>query len=153
MAEKRRLTKEGYDERKARLDLLKNVKRDEVAEKIEVARQQGDLSENADYQSAKEEQTDIENEIAKLEQLLDNVEIIGDSFLTITDKKTGETTRYQIVGDEDESDIFANKISEKCPVFIESRGKKKGDEFVVSGLDNGEEFTYEYIFDSYEVIN
>ena len=67
MAEKQFLTKKGYDERVARLEELKVVRRKEVAQKLKEAREQGDLSENAEYDAAKDEQRDIETEIAELE--------------------------------------------------------------------------------------
>ena len=66
MAEKQFLTKKGYDERVARLEELKVVRRKEVAQKLKEAREQGDLSENAEYDAAKDEQRDIETEIARM---------------------------------------------------------------------------------------
>ena len=68
MAEKQFLTKKGYDERVALLENLKVVRRKEVAQKLKEAREQGDLSENAEYDAAKDEQRDIEAQIAELEE-------------------------------------------------------------------------------------
>ena len=79
MAEKQFLTKKGYDERVARLEELKVVRRKEVAQKLKEAREQGDLSENAEYDAAKDEQRDIEAEIAELEAILANCEVIQDN--------------------------------------------------------------------------
>lgn len=79
MAEKQFLTKKGYDERVARLEELKVVRRKEVAQKLKEAREQGDLSENAEYDAAKDEQRDIETEIAELEVILANCEVIQDN--------------------------------------------------------------------------
>lgn len=79
MAEKQFLTKKGYDERVARLEELKVVRRKEVAQKLKEAREQGDLSENAEYDAAKDEQRDIETEIAELEAILANCEVIQDN--------------------------------------------------------------------------
>ena len=81
MAEKQFLTKKGYDERVARLEELKVVRRKEVAQKLKEAREQGDLSENAEYDAAKDEQRDIETEIAELEVILANCEVIQDLSL------------------------------------------------------------------------
>ena len=78
MAEKQFLTKKGYDERVALLENLKVVRRKEVAQKLKEAREQGDLSENAEYDAAKDEQRDIEAQIAELEEILKNAEIIQD---------------------------------------------------------------------------
>ena len=79
MAEKQFLTKKGYDERVARLEELKVVRRKEVAQKLKEAREQGDLSENAEYDAAKDEQRDIETQIAELEEILKNAEVVQDN--------------------------------------------------------------------------
>ena len=78
MAEKQLLTKKGYEERVALLEELKVVRRKEVAQKLKEAREQGDLSENAEYDAAKDEQRDIEAQIAELEDILSNAEVISD---------------------------------------------------------------------------
>ena len=85
MAEKQFLTKKGYDERVARLEELKVVRRKEVAQKLKEAREQGDLSENAEYDAAKDEQRDIEARIEEIEKILKNVEVVGAD--DIDDKK------------------------------------------------------------------
>ncbi len=79
MAEKQYLTKKGYEERVALLENLKIVRRKEVAQKLKEAREQGDLSENAEYDAAKDEQRDIEAQITELENILKNSEIIQDN--------------------------------------------------------------------------
>jgi transcription elongation factor GreA len=79
MAEKQFLTKKGYEERVALLENLKVVRRKEVAQKLKEAREQGDLSENAEYDAAKDEQRDIEAQIVELENILKNAEIIQDN--------------------------------------------------------------------------
>ena len=76
MAEKQFLTKKGYDERVARLEELKVVRRKEVAQKLKEAREQGDLSENAEYDAAKDEQRDIEARIEEIEKILKNAEVV-----------------------------------------------------------------------------
>ena len=109
MAEKQFLTKKGYDERVARLEELKVVRRKEVAQKLKEAREQGDLSENAEYDAAKDEQRDIETEIAELEVILANCEVIQDndknkdvvkmeSVVVLHDVEFDEDIEYTIVG-------------------------------------------------------
>ena len=79
MAEKQFLTKKGYEERVQLLEHLKVVRRKEVAQKLKEAREQGDLSENAEYDAAKDEQRDIETQITELEEILKNAEVIQDN--------------------------------------------------------------------------
>ena len=79
MAEKQLLTKKGYEERVALLEHLKVDRRKEVAQKLKEAREQGDLSENAEYDAAKDEQRDIETQITELEAIFSNAEIIQDN--------------------------------------------------------------------------
>ena len=79
MAEKQLLTKKGYEERVALLEHLKVDRRKEVAQKLKEAREQGDLSENADYKAAKEDQGFLEGRILELEQILRNVVIIDEN--------------------------------------------------------------------------
>ena len=119
MAEKQFLTKKGYDERVARLEELKVVRRKEVAQKLKEAREQGDLSENAEYDAAKDEQRDIETEIAELEAILANCEVIHDV-------EFDEDIEYTIVGSS-EADSLNNKISNESPLGAALIGKKKGD--------------------------
>ena len=134
MAEKQFLTKKGYDERVARLEELKVVRRKEVAQKLKEAREQGDLSENA---AAKDEQRDIETEIAELEAILANCEVIQDndknkdvvkmeSVVVLHDVEFDEDIEYTIVGSS-EADSLNNKISNESPLGAALIGKKKGD--------------------------
>ena len=92
MAEKQFLTKKGYEERVALLENLKVVRRKEVAQKLKEAREQGDLSENAEYDAAKDEQRDIETQITELEAILSNAEIIQDN-----DKSTDRVKMESVV--------------------------------------------------------
>ncbi|MBQ4282317.1 MAG: transcription elongation factor GreA, partial [Lachnospira sp.] len=109
MTEKHYLTKKGYEERVALLEHLKVVRRKEVAQKLKEAREQGDLSENAEYDAAKDEQRDIEAQITELEDILKNAEIIQDdnknkgkvkmeSVVTLHDVEYDEDVEYVIVG-------------------------------------------------------
>lgn len=131
------LTKEKYDELVIELDNLKKVKRKEVAESLEYAKSLGDLSENAEYQEAREWQANIEDRIAKLDSILKTAEIIssyhGDTAgigSTVTIQKQGETNNkiFKIVGSE-EADMIAGKLSNKSPVGVALMGKKKGQTF------------------------
>ena len=117
-------TKEGYDACYAEYRELVDVKRREASEKIKVAREYGDLSENAEYDAAKEEQAMIEARIKELEAKLSNYEI--GSFVKVLDKEFDEEEVYQIVGST-EADINLNRISNNSPMATALLGKKKGD--------------------------
>lgn len=130
-------TKEGYDACYAEYRELVDVKRREASEKIKVAREYGDLSENAEYDAAKEEQAMIEARIKELEAKLSNYEIIDESkirndivsigsFVKVLDKEFDEQEVYQIVGST-EADININRISNNSPMAMALLGKKKGD--------------------------
>jgi len=113
------------------------VKRKEVAGKIKEAREQGDLSENAEYDAAKDEQRDIEAQIVELENILKNAEIIQDndkskdkikmeSVVKLHDVEYDEDIEYTIVGSS-EADSLNNKISNESPLGAALIGKKVGD--------------------------
>ena len=113
------------------------MKRGEASEKIKVAREYGDLSENAEYDAAKEEQAMIEARIKVLESQLSNYEIIDNSkisndvvsigsFVKVLDMEFEEEEVYQIVGST-EADINVNRISNNSPMATALLGKKKGD--------------------------
>lgn len=131
------LTKEKYEELVKELDNLKKVKRKEVAESLEYAKSLGDLSENAEYQEAREWQANIEERISKLESILKSAEIVsnyhGENISigsTVTIQKKGETNNkvFKIVGSE-EADMTAGKLSNKSPIGAALLGKKKGETF------------------------
>lgn len=136
MAEEVILTKEGYAELEERLRVLKTEKRQENARAIAEARAQGDLSENAEYDAAKNEQAAIEGEITTIEEQLRNAKIIDKAADTSTvslgsevkifNLKTDKEMVYRIVGTT-ESDPFNNKISNESPVGRALLGKKAGD--------------------------
>ena len=130
------LTREGYEEMKKELDYLINVKRPENIEAIKEARALGDLSENADYDAARNEQAELEAKIKKLEIILDNVTIIDEIS---TDKiSVGNTVKiayaddpddqeeYKIVGSQ-EADPFESKISNESPIAQALLNHKVGD--------------------------
>ena len=137
MAEKQYLTKKGYEERVALLENLKIVRRKEVAQKLKETREQGDLSENAEYDAAKDEQRDIEAQITELENILKNSEIIQDndkskdkvkleSVVKIHDVEFDEDVEYIIVGSS-EADSLNNKISNESPLGAALIGRRVGD--------------------------
>jgi transcription elongation factor GreA len=137
MNEKEYLTKEKLKELTEELDNLKRVKRREVADSLEYAKSMGDLSENAEYQEAREMQAEVEERVSKLENILKNAVIMhahsGGAITigsTVVVKKAGdkESKTYQIVGSE-EADIAKGKISNQSPIGIAVMGKKVGDKF------------------------
>ena len=144
--EKIYLTQEGINNLKSELDNLKNVVRLEVLEELKEARSQGDLSENADYDAAREEQAKIESRIQELEYMLEHAKIIekvsGDivtvgTTVTVKYVDDDEEEEYSIVGSM-EADPFENKISNESPIGSAIIGKKVGD--VVDVSANGSSY-------------
>ncbi|MDR0948114.1 MAG: transcription elongation factor GreA [Lachnospiraceae bacterium] len=138
MQEKRNiLTYEGLRNYEDELHELKVVKRQEVAQKIKEAREQGDLSENAEYDAAKDEQRDIEARIEELEKILKNVEVVVEDEVNldrinigckvrILDMDAGDELEYKIVGST-EANSLKGKISNESPVGKALIGKSVGD--------------------------
>lgn len=137
-----KMSQEGYDALEERLEYLINVSRKEVAEKLKEARSQGDLSENAEYDAAKDEQGIIEGEIHEIEFKLANAEIVVSSDLSddevgvgskvkLKDMEFDEILDIQIVGST-ESDPDKNKISEDSPIGLAVVGAKVGDVVTVA---------------------
>jgi transcription elongation factor GreA len=132
------ITKHGAELLKKELHNLKHVERPAVINSISEARAQGDLSENAEYDAAKEKQAFIEGRIQELEGKLAAAQIIDPSTLDvegrivfgatveIEDLENGKKATYQIVGD-DEADLEANKISISSPIARALIGKEEGD--------------------------
>ena len=121
------LTQQGYEDLKNELDNLINVKRPENIKAIKDARALGDLSENADYDAARNEQAELEGRIQQLEKLLENVEIIDESKQKKDIVGVGSTVEIKYIDDEDdieeyqivgsqEADPFAFKISNESPI-------------------------------------
>ncbi len=130
------ITYDGLKKMEQELELLKTVKRKEVAEKIKEARGQGDLSENAEYDAAKEEQGEIESRIVQLENLLRNAEVIDEDVLkmdvvnlgskvTVLDVEFDEEMEYTIVGST-EADPMNGRISNESPLGVALLGQKLG---------------------------
>lgn len=131
------LTKEGKAELEAELVELKG-RRGEIAEKIADARDYGDLSENAEYDSAREEQGLVETRIAEIEDILLNADIIelgkGDGTIRVgstVDLHNGRDVSYIIVGPV-EADPLEGKISNESPIGQALLGKKKGDKVTIT---------------------
>lgn len=142
------LTQEGFDELNKELDELINVKRPANVKSIKEARSLGDLSENADYDAARNEQAEIENRIKQLEVMLENAEIIektntdtvsvGNSVCIRYIDDPDDEDEYKIVGSM-EADPFSGKISNESPIAKALLDKKVGDVVTVES-PNG---TYE----------
>lgn len=135
------MTQAGKDKLVQELEYLKSVKRKEVVERIKIARSFGDLSENSEYDSAKEEQAFVEGRITTLENMIRNAKIIeegelaGDSVtlgssVTFVELPNGEEETYTIVGSA-EADPFEGKISNDSPIAKSLLGKKVGDQVSV----------------------
>ncbi len=131
------LTPEGYEKLKQEIENLRTVKRREVAERIRVAREFGDIQENAEYDDAKNEQALLEHRIATLEERLRNARVIdaGDvttdvvsigSFVRLRDVDAKKTFEYHIVGSA-EANPAENKLSNESPVGKAILGRKKGE--------------------------
>lgn len=139
-AKKTILTQAGYDKLVAELEYLKVTARKEIAEKIKEAREQGDLSENAEYDAAKDEQRDIEARIEEIEKLVKHVEIIADdgntdavtvgSKVTLYDYEFEEEIEVTIVGST-EADSLNDKISNDSPLGKALLGQGAGVDVVV----------------------
>ncbi|MBQ3865932.1 MAG: transcription elongation factor GreA [Clostridia bacterium] len=131
------VTPEGLQKLKDELEYLKVTKRTEVAEALKQAKAFGDLSENSEYDEAKNEQAEVEHHIAELEDILENVEIIQNGgkkthvtvgcSVKVYDFEFAEEVTYTIVGST-ESDPMANKISDESPIGKALLDAKPGDE-------------------------
>ena len=136
------LTSEGYERLKKEIEELSTVKRREVAERIRVAREFGDIAENAEYDDAKNEQMLLEHRIATLEERLRDARVISKkdvakdvvsigSKVKLRDVAARETVEYHIVGSA-EANPSQNKLSNESPVGKAIIGKKKGETVEVS---------------------
>ncbi|HSH72242.1 MAG TPA: transcription elongation factor GreA [Methylophilaceae bacterium] len=153
------VTVTGAELLKAELQRLRSVDRPSVIQAISEARAQGDLSENAEYEAAKEKQSFIEGRIAEIEAKLSNAMVIDPKTLNaegrcvfgatieVEDMDSGDVTTYQIVGD-DEADIKSGKISVSSPISRALIGKIEGDVAEVmapGGIRSYEVRTVQYI--------
>jgi transcription elongation factor GreA len=131
------LTPDGYEKLKHEIDYLSGEKRREIAERIRIAREFGDISENAEYDDAKHEQALLEHRISMLQErmrharVLDASEVSSDTVsigtrVQLEDVDAGETIEYHIVGSA-EADPAGNKLSNESPVGKAIIGRKKGE--------------------------
>ena len=151
-AKKHVMSREGVRELEAELNDLQVNKRKEIAEKLKEARAQGDLSENAEYDAAKDEQRDIEARIEQIEEILKNVEVYDDAKKTdkvsmgskvkILDVELNEELEYKIVGSQ-EANILKGKISNESPIGRALIGAKVGQ--VVSVETESGTFDYKVV--------
>jgi len=134
-------TREGLDKLKAELSHLKTKGRAEIARQIAEARDKGDLSENAEYDAAKDAQGHLEAKIAQLEEIVGNARLLDESKVdtevvsilsrvTIKNRKNGTSVTYTLVSEE-EADLKAGKISTQSPIGKGLLGKRKGDSAVI----------------------
>ena len=140
------LTPEGLDKLKDEIEHLSTVKRREVAERIKEAREFGDISENSEYDDAKNEQAMLEARIASLEEKLRSASVINaaeldsnvvrvGSLVSVKDEGSGKSLKYTIVGST-EANPSENRLSNESPVGKGLLGRKKGDTVKVQ-LPNG----------------
>ncbi len=134
-------TQEGYDELVRELDYLKSTRREEIKEAIATARSFGDLSENSEYDEARNEQTKNEARISELEGLIENAQIIDESKIdanivslgsavTVYDVEEDEELVYNIVGSNEVNPI-EKKISDQSPIGRALMGQKKGAKLAI----------------------
>ena len=139
---KQMYTKQGYQDLVDELKYLKLTRREEIKEQIAVARGFGDLSENAEYDEARNEQAKVEARIQELEALIENAEIIDESNMDVRaislgsvvklyDEDFEEEITYNIVG-SNQADPLAQKISDQSPIGRALMGKKAGDTVTVT---------------------
>ena len=130
-----RLTKEGLENLQKELDFLKTTKRDEIAEKIEIARSYGDLSENAEYDEAKNDQAVVEARIAEIDNMLKNAVVIEDidtgkvrtgATVVVKNLKMNKEFTYKIVG-SNEADPLHGLLSDESPVGLALMDKAPGE--------------------------
>jgi transcription elongation factor GreA len=148
--QKQYLTQESFEEFKKELETLKTAKRAEIAQRLKIAKEYGDLSENSEYSEAREEQANVESRIFELEELLKNASIVTkqrggetvDVGSTIVVKKGEKTTKYSIVGSYEANPQEGN-ISDESPLGKAFLKRKAGDKVEVA--TPGGKMTYEIL--------
>lgn len=134
-------TRDGFDKLRSELSELKGKGRADIARQIAEARDKGDLSENAEYDAAKDAQGHLEAKIAQLEELVSNARLLDEtnidtsrvsilSKVTIKNKKNGATFTYTLVSEE-EQDLKAGRLSTQSPIGKGLLGKKKGESAII----------------------
>ncbi|MFC5713489.1 transcription elongation factor GreA [Thalassorhabdus alkalitolerans] len=140
--QKHYMTEEGRKKLEEELEFLKTERRQEVVERIKVARSFGDLSENSEYDSAKDEQAFVEGRIAQIEKMLKNAEIIEEDASNNSEVALGKSVKFKELPDGDEevytivgsaeSDPLEGKISNSSPMAQSLLGRKVGDKVMVN---------------------
>jgi transcription elongation factor GreA len=148
------VSQEKFDEMVKELEHLKTVRRTEIAKNLEYARSLGDLSENAEYQEARDLQAATEERVKKLEELIKYTKILTDgkkknevgfnSKVSIKKDESGEIHEYTIVGSE-EADMRVKKLSHLSPLGSALMGKKKGDIFTFETPGGKQTYTIEKV--------
>ena len=148
------VSQETFDEMIKELEHLKTVRRTEIAKNLEYARSLGDLSENAEYQEARDLQAATEERIKKLEDLVKNTKILTDgkkknevsfnSVVSIKKEGSADLHEYTIVGSE-EADMRVKKLSHVSPLGAALMGKKKGDRFTFETPGGKQTYTIEKV--------
>ncbi len=136
MAQEIKMSAAGLKAMQEELEYLKTVRRKELAEEIKEARSHGDLSENSEYDEAKNTQGLVENRITELEQMVKNAVVIDESELSVENVAVGTHVKFEMDGEVDEYDIVGRteadpingKISDESPVGHALLGKAVGDE-------------------------
>lgn len=138
---KKQMSREGYEKLKKELDELIIVKRKEVAQKLKEARSYGDLSENAEYDEAKNEQAILESQIAELQHTLDNAEVVEDSNISVDEVGMSSVIKIRRVGTDkietftivgtNQANVKEGKLSDESPIGKAAMRKKVGDVFIV----------------------
>lgn len=148
------LSQEKFDELAKELEHLKTVRRSEIAKNLEYARSLGDLSENAEYQEARDLQAATEERIRKLEEIVKHATIMTDgkkkdivgfgSTVSIKKEGSNESHEYRIVGSE-EADMRERKLSHVSPLGAALMGKKKGDTFTFETPNGKQTYTVQKV--------
>lgn len=138
---KKQISREGFEKLQEEYTRLVTVRRTEVAQKLKEARSFGDLSENAEYDEAKNEQALLEAQIAQLEETISNAEVVDDDKISVDEIGIGSIIKIKRVGSEDvetlqivsttEADVDGGKISDDSPIGKAAMKKKVGDIFIV----------------------
>ncbi|MDP6704646.1 MAG: transcription elongation factor GreA [archaeon] len=150
--EGRYITKEGAEKLQGELDELKNVKRQEIASRLKIAAAMGDLSENFDYQNAREEQDLVESRITEIQEILSNSEVMaaketGDAVQmgsAVVVETGGEALTFTITGPQ-EANSLDGKLSAESPIGEALIGKKKGDKVDIETPGGSVQYTIKQI--------
>ncbi len=139
---KKQMSRAGFEKLQAELNELITVKRAEVAQRLKVARSYGDLSENAEYDEAKNEQAILEAQIAELQHTIDNAEIVDDSNISVDEIGMSSKIKIRRIGSDkietftivgtNHVDIKNGMISDESPIGKAAMKKKVGDVFIVN---------------------